>query len=676
MPTLTDQQIYQKARDAGFPPETAAKMTAIALKESGGNTEAYNPNAKTGDKSYGLWQINMYETPSYPMGDQRRRAWGLKTNDELFDPDKNADAAKDLWAGNDANLERHWKIVTRDRAKYEQYVGRAQAAASAVEGREVIISTNATAQVTTPPAVKKSGPGKTSTSSPITDEEIREVPDMTGQYTEWRDEGTNPYPEIDVPQPYFATAEIWTHDSSVNQMSSNRSLVFPEINPITIDWREKSDFRLIEFQYEDRRKGAGRFIIRVWMRHYEDVEKFAKLCSEQNGIEFRWGYANVAGGMRDSVKGFVLSYMPEFKESGYEVSIEGCDMAYQTLGQTKVRTFRSLTGRISDVVAYIVTKSGLDPKPVIETTKEIDKLEPLKQSVGQTDWWFINEVLSKRAQSKSQRPDVSGAHAGYSAYMRDGKFHWHTIVPPLGSSRAKAAREYVWGGIKDPAAQKMGTVLSFTPEFNPALFRNIGAGEVFFRSFNPITKELNQSTVIGSDVKDSILGGSKSSVSHWMSPDKYPNRAFSRPDHKPEFLEAAAADRFFTVRDAAFQAQLEILGDPWVGSMDVVNVIVQRPTDPGIILCYDWIVMEAVHTIKVDGTYTTTLKMVRSPSAWVSNEAGEEKRIPSNVRNLDGLTGSGKGSQGDPRVVRKGVLEQKITVSTKVIPARVGEIFG
>ena len=47
------------ALTAGFTPEEAAIAAAISMAESSGNPGAYNPDASTCDKSYGLWQINM-----------------------------------------------------------------------------------------------------------------------------------------------------------------------------------------------------------------------------------------------------------------------------------------------------------------------------------------------------------------------------------------------------------------------------------------------------------------------------------------------------------------------------------------------------------------------------------------------------------------------------------------
>lgn len=103
---MTIQEIYQLALSAGFPPSTAVKMTAIALKESGGNPNAHNDLPP--DNSYGLWQINMIGS----LGPSRRAWLGLAVNEQLFDPATNARAAFMLWNGSDANLDRHWGITT------------------------------------------------------------------------------------------------------------------------------------------------------------------------------------------------------------------------------------------------------------------------------------------------------------------------------------------------------------------------------------------------------------------------------------------------------------------------------------------------------------------------------------------------------------------------------------
>lgn len=97
---LTIPQLYDLALSAGFPPATAEKMVAIALRESGGNPNAFN--GVPPDESYGLWQINMLNAP------ERLKLFDIADAKELFIPEINARAAFRLWAGKDSNLARHW----------------------------------------------------------------------------------------------------------------------------------------------------------------------------------------------------------------------------------------------------------------------------------------------------------------------------------------------------------------------------------------------------------------------------------------------------------------------------------------------------------------------------------------------------------------------------------------
>lgn len=75
------------AKAGGFPDSEIPLAVAIALAESGGNPRAHNSTPP--DNSYGLWQINMIG----PLGPARRATFGLQSNEELFDPVKNARAA-------------------------------------------------------------------------------------------------------------------------------------------------------------------------------------------------------------------------------------------------------------------------------------------------------------------------------------------------------------------------------------------------------------------------------------------------------------------------------------------------------------------------------------------------------------------------------------------------------
>jgi cell wall-associated NlpC family hydrolase len=79
----------------GFRGEGLKTAYGIAMRESGGRPEAYNPDRSTGDDSYGLFQINMLGN----MGPARRRAFGIQSNKQLLDPLINARAAYKLSKG-------------------------------------------------------------------------------------------------------------------------------------------------------------------------------------------------------------------------------------------------------------------------------------------------------------------------------------------------------------------------------------------------------------------------------------------------------------------------------------------------------------------------------------------------------------------------------------------------
>lgn len=133
---MTAAEIYLLARGAGFAPEAAVKMTAIALRESGGNPAAFNDDAKTGDKSYGLWQINMFRS----LAPERIRLFSLASEQDLFTPEVNARAAYILSnGGSEAALRQHWYIDRWNSPygyaeKYTANLAIALAAAEQVEG--------------------------------------------------------------------------------------------------------------------------------------------------------------------------------------------------------------------------------------------------------------------------------------------------------------------------------------------------------------------------------------------------------------------------------------------------------------------------------------------------------------------------------------------------------------
>jgi len=95
--TLSRAIIAAKAAAAaGFTGDDLFKAVSISGRESGGwNPMAYNGNTGTGDKSYGLMQINMLGS----LGASRRKAYGLSADEDLWDPYTNMRVAHAMEAG-------------------------------------------------------------------------------------------------------------------------------------------------------------------------------------------------------------------------------------------------------------------------------------------------------------------------------------------------------------------------------------------------------------------------------------------------------------------------------------------------------------------------------------------------------------------------------------------------
>jgi Lysozyme like domain len=86
---LTPAQIAYYAQNAGFSGNDLNIAVAIALAESSGNPNSYNPETAAGtpagEGSYGLWQIYLHAHPEYSSAN-------------LYDPQTNANAAYAIYA--------------------------------------------------------------------------------------------------------------------------------------------------------------------------------------------------------------------------------------------------------------------------------------------------------------------------------------------------------------------------------------------------------------------------------------------------------------------------------------------------------------------------------------------------------------------------------------------------
>ncbi len=85
--TLTDGELKELLSAVGFEGKALKQAWAIAKSESNSRPMAYNGNRKTGDSSYGIFQINMLGQ----LGIDRKEKFDLKSNILLFDPVINAE---------------------------------------------------------------------------------------------------------------------------------------------------------------------------------------------------------------------------------------------------------------------------------------------------------------------------------------------------------------------------------------------------------------------------------------------------------------------------------------------------------------------------------------------------------------------------------------------------------
>jgi len=111
---LEPLQLKHLLSSVGFEGNQLKQAWAVVMKESTGRPMAHNQNSRTGDNSYGLFQINMIGR----MGPARLEQYGLKNNEELFDPLTNARIAYIISEG--GNNWSPWNGMTGSTLKWMQ----------------------------------------------------------------------------------------------------------------------------------------------------------------------------------------------------------------------------------------------------------------------------------------------------------------------------------------------------------------------------------------------------------------------------------------------------------------------------------------------------------------------------------------------------------------------------
>jgi spore coat assembly protein SafA len=142
-------QLAQLFYQAGFRGENLVNIVAISMRESGGDPRAFNGNSGTGDKSYGLTQINMIGR----LGPARLQQLGISSAEQLFDPLTNARAAFIL-SNNGTNLS-PWGGYKGLPNTYNTDVGAARAAVQQAQDQGLLgqpFQTSGAAPATAPAA--------------------------------------------------------------------------------------------------------------------------------------------------------------------------------------------------------------------------------------------------------------------------------------------------------------------------------------------------------------------------------------------------------------------------------------------------------------------------------------------------------------------------------------------
>ena len=90
---LTSYELVELLAAVGFEGKALKTAWAVAMRESRGHPTSHNTNAKTGDNSYGLFQINMIGSMGADRLAKFKDKVGITKMADLLDPVANAKAA-------------------------------------------------------------------------------------------------------------------------------------------------------------------------------------------------------------------------------------------------------------------------------------------------------------------------------------------------------------------------------------------------------------------------------------------------------------------------------------------------------------------------------------------------------------------------------------------------------
>jgi phage protein D/phage baseplate assembly protein gpV len=108
--------------------------------------------------------------------------------------------------------------------------------------------------------------------------------------------------------------------------------------------------------------------------------------------------------------GEITAWELEFDDEGAKTLIRGFDLSNRLMRGKNVRTYQDMMA--SEIVEAVLAENGIEVNEIDPT----DDLYQYKVQAGTTDWDFIQSMAMDN---------------GYRAYMQNGVFYFHPIVPPV-----------------------------------------------------------------------------------------------------------------------------------------------------------------------------------------------------------------------------------------------------
>jgi len=298
--------------------------------------------------------------------------------------------------------------------------------------------------------------------------------------------------------------------------------------------------------------------------------------------------------------GVVLEYSPRFLGFGVEITLSGQSNESVQRLTAKSRTWPGQIQRsgttISDIVQQLCDENGWG-SCILPTQPLTLHNEPLKFDQAQMDdLYFIQHVLRPLAVA-AQNPSLTGFLAHYDS--RNNVLHFH---PPMFS---KLARHYTY------ARQRLGAVISFQPQVNPAMIVALGGHRIDFGGLDDETKEPFTDFVTDRDLPDApILGPVGPPDEITLSTQKF-LMGLTSSYPKKDLAKIEAKAMYETMRWSTVESTLVVVGDPTIRAGQVVRVTVFSKNGEPHYTSGLYLIKEARHVIQ-GGEYTTTLSLLRN----------------------------------------------------------------